>query len=59
MTTLVVQLPPGLAVRLARAADELGMEHANVAALALRLFLRANTPGTSRVKQTRKRRADR
>ena len=40
MTTLVAKLPPALAIKLARAADELGMEHAEVAVLALRLFLR-------------------
>lgn len=41
MTTLVVKLPPALAIKLAKKADALGMEHAEVATMALRLVLRA------------------
>lgn len=39
MTTLIVQLPPGLAKRLARAADQLGMSHEELGTLAVRLFI--------------------
>lgn len=39
MTTLIVQLPPVLAKRLARAADQLGMSHSEIGALAVRLFI--------------------
>ena len=43
MTTLVVQLPLGLATRVARVADRLGVSHDDLARLALRLFCRAST----------------
>jgi hypothetical protein len=43
MTTLIVTLPPGLAKRLARAADELRLSHDELAQLALRLFIRAQS----------------
>jgi len=41
MTTLVVPLPVGLAKRVARAADRLGMSHEELARVAVALFCRA------------------
>lgn len=40
MTTLIVQLPPALAKRLAHTADQLRLEHHELATIALRLFLK-------------------
>ena len=41
MTTLVAQLPVGLAMRVAMTADRLGLTHAELAIIALRLFVQA------------------
>ena len=41
MTTLIAKLSPGLAKRLAAAADRLGLTHEETAIQALRLFTRA------------------
>jgi hypothetical protein len=67
MTTLVVRLPPRLAVWLAGAADRLGLEHEDVAIAALREMRKADhatrdraitstdvtTPGRRRVDRRR------
>lgn len=47
MTTLIVQLPVDLAVRLARAADEAMLPLSQVAIYAIRLFLRECNCGES------------
>jgi hypothetical protein len=41
MTTIIVQLPPGLAREFARIADTESMPHEDLARVALRLFVKA------------------
>jgi hypothetical protein len=41
MTTVIVTLPPGLAREFARIADDIGLSHADLGRLGLRLFVRA------------------
>lgn len=54
MTTLIVKLTPGLAKRLARAADALGLSHEDMAREALRLFVRSIAPELQKLPKPRR-----
>lgn len=55
MTTITAKLDPDLAKRVAKAADIVGLTHEQLAAEAIRLFVRSVAPQARRPRRTRSR----